>query len=427
MLAGIFKPAQCVGFFFWSDFVRYGIPYKGSKNTIAKKIIDFLPEAETLVDICAGGCAITHAALEHMEQNPLTKKWNRVIANDINPIPLRLFGNAVNGKYANEKRWISREDFFRLKEKDEYVKFCWSFGNNGIGYLYAKEIEPWKRALHYAYVLGDNRFLSEICGEVPKDNIRQWIRDNEKDIKEKYISWYKEQWKLAHNQAEGAPIELQESTEEVLIALKKELQEYLRKALQLSGKRACDVDKHLGTNGMAGHYFGKSQWEFPTPEAYIKLKEILPLDREYPWHLLFLQSLERLQSLQSLQRLESLERLQSLQSLESLESLERLQRLEMDYRDVQLPDGCVVYCDPPYAGTNGYGLHKSAFDQEAFWNWARKCERLLFISEYSAPVDFVPIVELPHRSRLSATTNNSVTERLFVHESRYNELKTRLI
>ena len=104
MLAGISKPAQCVGFFFWSDFVRYGIPYQGSKNIIAKKIIDFLPEAETLVDICAGGCAITHAALEHMEQNPLTKKWNRVIANDINPMPLRLFGNAVNGKYANEKR-----------------------------------------------------------------------------------------------------------------------------------------------------------------------------------------------------------------------------------------------------------------------------------------------------------------------------------
>ena len=65
--------------------------------------------------------------------------------------------------------------------------------------------------------------MSEICGEVPKDNIRQWIRDNEKDIKEKYISWYKEQWKLAHNQAEGVPIELQESTEEVLTALKKEL------------------------------------------------------------------------------------------------------------------------------------------------------------------------------------------------------------
>ena len=368
--------------------MRYGIPYKGSKNTIAQKIIDFLPEAETLVDICAGGCAITHAALEHMEQNPLTKKWNRVIANDINPMPLRLFGNAVNGKYATEKRWISREDFFRLKEKDEYVKFCWSFGNNGLNYLYAKEIEPWKRALHYAYVLGDNGFLSEICGEVPKDNIRQWIRDNEKDIKEKYISWYKEQWKLAHNQAEGVPIELQESTEEVLIALKKELQEYLRKALQSSGKRACDVDKHLGTNGMAGHYFGKSQWEFPTPEVYIKLKEILPLDREYPWHLLFLQSL------------------QSLQSLESLE-------LYCDsYENVRIPDNSVIYADIPYEGTN-CGSYES-FNHKEFYDWAAR-QKNIYISSYEIKDPrFICVYGIPKRQNsASGGYGKKIIERIY--------------
>lgn len=384
-LAGISKPAQCVGFFFWSDFVRYGIPYKGSKNTIAQKIVDFLPEAETLVDICAGGCAITHAALEHMEQNPLTKKWNRVIANDINPMPLRLFENAVNGKYANEKRWISREDFFRLKEKDEYVKFCWSFGNNGIDYMYAKEIEPWKRALHYAYVLGDTGFLSEICGEVPKDNIRQWIRDNEKDIKEKYISWYKEKWRLAHNQAEGVPIELKENTEDELIALKKELQEYLRKALQSSGKRACDVDKHLGTNGIAGHYFGKSQWVFPTPEAYIKLREILPLDREYPWHLLFLQSLESLQSLQSLQ---------------SLESLQRLELYCDSYENVRIPDNSVIYADIPYEGTNcgSYG----SFNHKEFYDWAAR-QKNIYISSYEIKDPrFICVYGIPKRQNSAA-------------------------
>lgn len=331
------------------------------------------------MDICAGGCAITHAALEHMEQNPLTKKWNRVIANDINPMPLSLFGNAVNGKYATEKRWISREDFFRLKEKDEYVKFCWSFGNNGLGYLYAKEIEPWKRALHYAYVLEDNGFLSEICGEVPKDNIRQWIRDNEKDIKEKYISWYKERWKLAHNQAGGVPIELQESTEEVLIALKKELQEYLRKALQLSGKRACDVDKHLGTNGMAGHYFGKSQWEFPTPETYIKLKEILPLDREYPWHLLFLQSLQRLQSLESLQRLELY-----------CES----------YENIRIPDNSVIYADIPYKETD-CGPY-DGFNHKEFYDWAAR-QKNIYISSYEIKDPrFICVYGIPKRQNAAA-------------------------
>jgi len=33
-----------------------------------------------------------------------------------------------------------------------------------------------------------------------------------------------------------------------------------------------DVDAILGTNGMAGHYFGSSQWALPTPDAYEKLR-----------------------------------------------------------------------------------------------------------------------------------------------------------
>jgi len=56
---------------------------------------------------------------------------------------------------------------------------------------------------------------------------------------------------------------------------------YLRDALNKSGRKASDVDTHLGTNGMAGHYFGASQWMFPTKEAYDKMKEILPLSRDF--------------------------------------------------------------------------------------------------------------------------------------------------
>ena len=70
------------------------------------------------------------------------------IANDINDMPLRLFRDAVTGKLKDEKRWISREDFRRLKDTDPYVRYCWSFGNNGEGYLYSREIEPYKKAQH---------------------------------------------------------------------------------------------------------------------------------------------------------------------------------------------------------------------------------------------------------------------------------------
>lgn len=35
--------------------MRYGIPYQGSKNSIAREIVRFLPATGTLIDICAGG------------------------------------------------------------------------------------------------------------------------------------------------------------------------------------------------------------------------------------------------------------------------------------------------------------------------------------------------------------------------------------
>ena len=35
--------------------MRYGLPYKGSKNSIAEKIVDYLPEAQNFYDLFAGG------------------------------------------------------------------------------------------------------------------------------------------------------------------------------------------------------------------------------------------------------------------------------------------------------------------------------------------------------------------------------------
>ena len=42
--------------------MRYGMPYKGSKNAIAEKIINALPEAENFYDLFGGGGAIAHCA-----------------------------------------------------------------------------------------------------------------------------------------------------------------------------------------------------------------------------------------------------------------------------------------------------------------------------------------------------------------------------
>lgn len=119
---------------------KYGLPYQGSKSKLAERIVALLPPATHLYDVFAGGCAVTHAAL-------LSGKFKEVHANDITD-SVTLFEDALNGKYENESRWISREDFFRLKDSDPYVRIVWSFGNNQQDYLYSKEIEPYKKAVH---------------------------------------------------------------------------------------------------------------------------------------------------------------------------------------------------------------------------------------------------------------------------------------
>jgi len=128
--------------------MKYGLPYKGSKNKLAERIVSLLPQADHLIDLFCGGCAVTHCAL-------LRRKWPHVHINDIDWRPVTLFRDALAGRYQDETRWISREDFQRLKDTDPYVAVVWSFGNNMRDYLYSQDIEPLKRAIHYAMFYGD--------------------------------------------------------------------------------------------------------------------------------------------------------------------------------------------------------------------------------------------------------------------------------
>ena len=84
------------------------------------------------------------------------------------------------------------------------------------------------------------------------------------------------------------------------------------------------------------------------------------------------------------------------------------------YTDLIIPDGCILYCDPPYEGTTKY---KSDFNHELFWEWCRQmAERhTVFVSEYSAPKDFECLWEKEVTSSLTADTGSKRnTERLFI-------------
>lgn len=389
--------------------MKYGITYQGSKNAIAEKIIEVLPSGRRFVDLFGGGGAISHCAV-------LSGKWEKVIYNEYNPLLVDLLKKAINGDYQNEKRWISREDFRKHKDTDGYVKYCWSFSCAGNNYLYSKEIEPWKKALHYARVLGDNSLLAEFGIEstgTPDD-----IKKNKNEYKIKYVEWY-----LRNVIKSDANFEkLRKNLTEKISNQKEELRLYLCDALKKSGLKQSDIDRRLNTQ-MSKHWFGRSQWQFPTRELYNKMCEFMPLknyDEVYGYAEL-LQRLERLQSLQSLEileRLQSLQRLESFERLQSFERLESLQRLEIkqgSYLDYVYKDGDVVYCDPPYEGTGNYD--KTDFNHAEFYDWVASRPYKVYFSSYEISDNrFYKIWQQEKRKLMCGACSDKVTEYLYCNK-----------
>jgi len=109
--------------------------------------------------------------------------------------------------------------------------------------------------------------------------------------------------------------------------------------------------------------------------------------------------------------------MQQLERLQQLQQLERLQRLQItnkSYEQIEittLPKETIIYLDPPYEDTAKY--NKGICHKE-FYAWVDTLIEKgfkVYISSYKCPLPC--ILELEHRSTLSATANNKVTEKLF--------------
>ena len=347
--------------------MNFGLPYKGSKSSIAKDIVNVLPGGKRLVDLFCGGCSVTDYAMKK------TDKFNRFLINDIDGRNPKTYIRALNGGFSNEDRWISRQDFFKLKETDDYVRLCFSFGNGGSTYMYGPQIEPYKDAIHHIVFWEDYAPMQELCPAVV-GCIHEYC--DGKDRKGRRLAIGKAV--AAHVKASGS-IEYWQSNPMF---------------------RSVKIKWSEDRRGMSS-----CQWNRGSP----------------------LESLERLSVMgSSLANLECLERLQSLQSLQSLESLEQLERLQSmekespivvstdDYRNYLYHDGDVVYCDPPYAGTGGYGRE---FDHEAFWQWCRTRDFPVYVSEYRAPEDFISIWSKEKRRLFNARgLSVNAVEHLFLHK-----------
>ena len=407
----------------------YGVSYKGSKNKIAAEVVYNIPSAPLLIDVFAGGGAITHAAL-------LSHRFGSILANDYDCGALQLFYRACHGLIdfkEERKRWVSREDFKRLKDTDPIVRYHWSFSNGGRDYLYSKDREPYKRAYHFALNCNDSTEWNAI-GLEKFEPTRQSIRAHAEEIKDIYIRWW-----LKHNCYEGDIEALIANLKQDIERQSEELRQWLCEALTDAEITQAEVGRRLNTQ-MHRHYFGKSQWEFPTKEAYDQMRTFMPkLDKEYEQvvglyklrkSLASLENLHRLESLESLENFHRLESLERLESLHRLESLERLTISKADYKDIFVSEPTtVIYCDPPYINTSGYedAIRESGFNHAEFYDWCEAQKGLVVLSEYTAPADRFTCVWSKEKIVLSAGAKYQIkkVERLFVvkgHEDDYWDL-----
>lgn len=362
--------------------MKYGLPYKGSKNKLAERIVRLLPKRTHLIDLFCGGCAVSHAAL-------LMGKYEHIHINDINWMCPKLFIDALNGKYNDENRWISREEFFRLKDTDPYVAVVWSFGNNLRDYLYSKEIEPLKKAIHYAMFFSDYSLGKELGHDLS-------FIDPIQDLQKRYLAVKHYFNKLGHFQ--------QQSFEGGRI-------------------NECSRNPSVASLALPQYKSGGGAQRMQSAEANERLNTFRNI---IPWKGCQTQSFKKTTTSDPA----SYSTTKDATQLHRLPSRERQHRLSyireghflpitssvLDYEEVTIPEDSVIYCDIPYEGTDGYlGKGKGGFDYERFYQWCERQTQPVFISSYSMPEDrFDCIEEFTHRVTLSATANNLMTERIYV-------------
>ena len=351
--------------------MKYGLPYKGSKNKLAERIVSLLPKRTHLIDLFCGGCAVSHAAL-------LRNKYEHIHINDINWMCPTLFIDALNGKYQNETRWISREDFFRLKDTDPYVAVVWSFGNNLRDYLYSKEIEPLKKAIHYAIFFRDYSLGKDLGYDLS-------FIEPISDIQRRYAAVKRYFSQFGHFQQQS--FEGAESSHQLQV-------------------------EHV-TRGGQNHRDCRAQR--PTTEP-------IRLENAERWN----QRAIFQKKIQTPKRT-SIRRRTQLHCTDCNTGSDNYPCREirggrfsnitssvLDYAKVEIPKDSVIYCDIPYEDTNVYNKAEG-FDYERFYDWCEHQTQPVFISSYQMPDDrFDCIEEFSHRSTLSATANNLVTERIYV-------------
>lgn len=132
----------------------WGVGYIGSKNKHLKWLFSHIPAGQRFIDLFGGGFAVSHYAYE-------LRRYPRVVYSDCNPFIVKLMQKAAAGDYDMGRfvpDWIDRETFHRSKDdlaSDPYIKYVFSFGNNGTTYFGNENMDSfkiWRAFYDYLYL-----------------------------------------------------------------------------------------------------------------------------------------------------------------------------------------------------------------------------------------------------------------------------------
>lgn len=410
---------------------NYGLPYMGSKNKLAEEIVNFLPQKKVLVDLFGGGGAISVCAGQ-------SGKYEKIIYNELNTLIAETFQKALNGDYENERRWVSREEFEKLKKTDGYVAICFSFSNNCNTYMYGPKVEPYKRAYHYAIIFDDFGPFNELFDDETTEKIKKSV-EGITDLKERRIKFSHALGDYILSLEKCEPLESNEKLDTVkytvdahptyighvnqhlqykerfdllkrTICEKIHCNENLERQERVSIlKRTMSVKNETRGSGSATQHI-ECQEKFDLLKHTIQEKRNCSVNLQYQ---------ERVATLKHTMNMNGTPRNMcppfDLNIRTTTES--PIEVFNKDYAGVELPspEECVLYCDIPYKNTTSYTI--GGFDYERFYKWCQEKTAegyQIFVSSYELPENlFISVWEKQRHCKATSGSGKHVVEKIY--------------
>lgn len=169
--------------------MNYGMPYMGSKSKIVHLIGYVLErhyDKDYFIDLFCGGFAVSHYVMQKSSKI-------KILANDKNKYVVALLKKVLyDGLPDLVYDFITRDKFFDVIENPDnyddwyvgYVSTIWSFGNVQTYYLFGKDVEPIKHAIHKAIIENVwDEIVKDIEKEVPEEvKSMNYKKDKEKRL-----------------------------------------------------------------------------------------------------------------------------------------------------------------------------------------------------------------------------------------------------